>query len=788
MSARSAPTPHTVQVWSIVYFRWGHAKCLLLNKRTSPHFLFFTNHAIGDEAANFVVKMKRLLFIVSALLLLAVVSAEAKPKRLTPTITWELQKDGTLVIKGTGKMPEFEHGKAPWIRKAKKITNINISEGITHIGNYCFYNYKKSQFVINRFSIPSTLAHISSKAISCSSIKSLQIAEGVSYISTYAFDDCGIYSVILPSTLSHIGANAFYCNNISSIFLPYGIKTIGERAFGNNRISSLVLPEGIKTISKDAFYGNKIAKLYLPSTLREIGEGAFHAYSFSPHYITNLAIPEGVTKIGDYAFEFCDIKDLSLPSTLREIGEGAFKSNSITNLAIPDGVIKIGKKAFINAGIEHIIWSPTVKEIGEQAFAKNKIQKLIIPKSVTKIGKQAFANNPLTKLEVPVYSNLQSIGYKAFAVSAGGSDRYKDFNGTLISLPTWITHKDHENIGITREAYRRTYPSSRDYYDKAEKCSDKKKAFEYYLKGTKAWDDSTYKSYTQFYKAICCRNAAYYYRSHLDDPHNALKLFEKAKELGDDDGEYWIQTVKKEIAEKDYKKRGDQEFAKGRYDTAFNYYKNYSNLVTIVPEHFEKKRDYTNAIKYYKKAYEAGKFFDKDKIAELYLKMKNYSGAIEILSKDAEKGDKDVQYKLAQVYAKSGNKNKAIFWYKKSAEQKHLKAEEALADYGIFLTQQQGKPAQKDSGSAKGRHQSSPTYNSQPYTPEYGLRDEWVQCWTCHGSGKCSSCNGNGWCISTRSDGSYNTSYQCPVCHGNGRCTSCFGSGGHYEKRQYQIR
>ena len=45
-SARSVPTPHTVQVWSIVYFRWGHAKCLSIDKRTSPHFLFYNNSSL----------------------------------------------------------------------------------------------------------------------------------------------------------------------------------------------------------------------------------------------------------------------------------------------------------------------------------------------------------------------------------------------------------------------------------------------------------------------------------------------------------------------------------------------------------------------------------------------------------------------------------------------------------------------------------------------------------------------------------------------------------------------
>ncbi len=39
--------------------------------------------------------------------------ASAKPKQLTPTITWELQKDGTLMITGTGDMPDLEKKENP---------------------------------------------------------------------------------------------------------------------------------------------------------------------------------------------------------------------------------------------------------------------------------------------------------------------------------------------------------------------------------------------------------------------------------------------------------------------------------------------------------------------------------------------------------------------------------------------------------------------------------------------------------------------------------------------------
>ena len=59
--ACSVPTPHTVQVWSIVYRCQGHAKCPLLDKRKSPHFLFYTNTSLemwrGHKQSNYYEKV-----------------------------------------------------------------------------------------------------------------------------------------------------------------------------------------------------------------------------------------------------------------------------------------------------------------------------------------------------------------------------------------------------------------------------------------------------------------------------------------------------------------------------------------------------------------------------------------------------------------------------------------------------------------------------------------------------------------------------------------------------------
>lgn len=75
----------------------------------------------------------------------------------------------------------------------------------------------------------------------------------------------------------------------------------------------------------------------------------------------------------------------------------------------------------------------------------------------------------------------------------------------------------------------------------------------------------------------------------------------------------------------------------------------------------------------------------------------------------------------------------------------------------------------------------------QPYVPQYETRDEWVQCWVCHGNGECDQCHGTGHGVSYNPRGGSEV-WRCPSCNGSGRCYTCGGTGGHYEKRTYQVR
>lgn len=183
------------------------------------------------------------------------------------------------------------------------------------------------------------------------------------------------------------------------------------------------------------------------------------------------------------------------------------------------------------------------------------------------------------------------------------------------------------------------------------------------------------------------------------------------------------------------------------------------------------------------KAYKDGRGVQKDyKMAEKYFLSAAYKGY-------------DFAYFMLGILYKSylKNKNEAIYWYKKYVDSYYAEygepspvALESLRELGVYY-----HPNEKSSNSSQTQSQTqtqTQTQTQQVYTPEYGVRDVWVNCFDCHGTGQCSYCKGTGWCISTNSRGEYNSTYKCTICHGSGRCTYCHGSGGHYEKQQYQIR
>ena len=140
-------------------------------------------------------------------------------------LTWQLEGSGVLTIEGTGAMYDYAlntDSRAPWYDYVTSFTAIILPEGMTHIGNYAFYNSSSTESPnIVSITIPSTVTSIGQRAFyEHRHLAELTIPEGVSSIGESAFNGCvALGTLTLPSTLNNLGDYAFaYCSALNIIW------------------------------------------------------------------------------------------------------------------------------------------------------------------------------------------------------------------------------------------------------------------------------------------------------------------------------------------------------------------------------------------------------------------------------------------------------------------------------------------------------------------------------------------------------------------------------------------
>ena len=167
--------------------------------------------------------------------------------------------DGTLNLTGTSRLSGYAiyGSKANSnIHNRSRIRRVHIGDGVTSIGQYCFYG--------------------------CYALKKVSGMGDVTSIGSYVFNYCySLSSITIPSGVTSIGASAFYyCYSLSNITIPSSITDIGDSAF---------------------YYCYSLSNITIPSDVTNIRANTFvYCYSFS-----SITIPSGVTSIGTSAFNSC---------------------------------------------------------------------------------------------------------------------------------------------------------------------------------------------------------------------------------------------------------------------------------------------------------------------------------------------------------------------------------------------------------------------------------------------------------------------------------------------------
>ncbi len=311
-----------------------------------------------------------------------------------PQTYFQLEKDGTLRITGTGEIDIEQFDDLQKAEISDKVLKVVMDNEITNIPDGMFKNYKN----IKEVELSNGLEIIGKNAFAnCKSLKEIVLLKHISKVSDYAFFNCtGLESVyiFLSSNANPNGHydkipcgtiedNAFYgCNNMKDVTTGYAVNfpkswpdsvekmrlNYGLTGYAEEHGITIIRfsyegyntwPDGGKNVVgyTDGFYfvGNKgviIKKDILPDLGCKtviIGNGVEGIETSGMSYKRELEyvyLPESIEYIENYAFQYdAKLKEITIPSKVPKIENHTFDNcPELTTMTIKNPNIELAKK------------------------------------------------------------------------------------------------------------------------------------------------------------------------------------------------------------------------------------------------------------------------------------------------------------------------------------------------------------------------------------------------------------------------------------------------------------
>lgn len=299
-------------------------------------------------------------------------------------LMYKLNSDGVLTISGQGEMADWFTNTVPWkdYKNSGKITRVIIHEGVTSVSTKAFVFCESLEYAF----IPSSMKDIDGFT-ACSSLKSINLPEGLETIGIQAFCDCdSLKTVTIPSSVNSIGFGAFeWCDSLTEI----------------------------KVKSNNAYFTDINGVLYNKDKTKIIQYPKAKTQ-------TSYIIPSSVTTVGRDAFEECEnLKSIILPEKLTSIEESAFSSSGIKTIEMPAGVTTISRSAFNSSFIESIVLPNNIVKIDEMAFRNCKNLKKI------------FIQNPQCEIDDSFGTICSNLAFE---------NAYRQFDGIIYGYENSTAH------------------------------------------------------------------------------------------------------------------------------------------------------------------------------------------------------------------------------------------------------------------------------------------------------------------------------------------------------------
>ena len=298
------------------------------------------------------------VFIIAALLIVSALSLSVSAVEYSGScgdnVAYNFDMStGLLEITGTGEMDSFIDSyvvSPPWSLYRCDIITVQISEGVTTIGEGAFCDCRNLETVI----MPDSMTVIGSSTFSyCENLENIDIPDNVTEIGSCAFELCvNIRSVTIPASVITIGNMAFFnCDSLAEFKVDSNNRNYSSDSCG-------VLFNKDKTVLIQYPAGNPSENYTIPHSVTSIGDNALFScdnlmsfdvaennmnYSsdsngvlFNKDKTVLVQYPIGNTRTG-----------YTIPKSVSYIEESAFAAcQTLTSITIPDSVTYIGWSAF----------------------------------------------------------------------------------------------------------------------------------------------------------------------------------------------------------------------------------------------------------------------------------------------------------------------------------------------------------------------------------------------------------------------------------------------------------
>ncbi len=307
-------------------------------------------------------------------------------------LTWTLDSGGSMVVSGTGEIPEFPPGHSPWLEIKDSVRFVLVDQGVTAL-NGSFNAFTNLEEAVLTDTVVKIAAHtfemcpnlrivrienpdceiedhpsaISNTAtIYCSTVHSAAAQYAEQYQLGFVAEDGGKCGENLTwsldgdtLTISGTGEMNFARpdgppeapwsaakERIAKVVIEDGAQNIDNRAFAEcTSLTGIVIPDSVTSIGERAFYNcTNLAQLDIPASVDTVGPGAFDGTAWlanneNPLITVNSTLIDGHNCTGDVV----------IPDGIRLITRGAFSGNeNITSVKISDSVTRIDDFAFEN--------------------------------------------------------------------------------------------------------------------------------------------------------------------------------------------------------------------------------------------------------------------------------------------------------------------------------------------------------------------------------------------------------------------------------------------------------